>query len=148
MGCVLTRADVSLESDAFPEPGLLRAQGKPAGADAWPLAAATQSLWLQPIPDAQCAQHTKVCSALEVHLLCVFSGVLLPPASLHSPSLPFCLEKERQKKNISHIWYYATMTAACDCLLGWFFTGNGQDAGMVKKDIWNSLQLLDTMLLL
>lgn len=56
-----------------------RAQDKPAGADAWPLAPqqATQALWLPPIPHAQCAQHTKVCSALQgPFALCVFRCVV------------------------------------------------------------------------
>lgn len=84
----------------------------------------------------------------KAHLLCVFSDVLSPSAGLHSPPLPFCLEKEGQEGHVSCIWYYATTAAACDCLLGWFFNGNGQDVGMIRKGIWNSLQLLDTILLL
>lgn len=68
MACGLTQADVSLESGV---PSLSQdssgpgAQGKPAGADGWQLAAAIQALWLQPIPDAQCAQRRQPCSALQ-----------------------------------------------------------------------------------
>lgn len=82
-------------------------------------------------PRSTCSVYFQVCCSL-----------------LDSPPLPFNLEKERQKGNVSCILYYATMAAACDCLLGWLFSGNGQDVGMIRKGMWASLQLLDTILLL
>lgn len=83
---------------AFPEPGLPRAQGTPARAEAWPLAV-TQALWLQAIPDAQCTQHTKICSAPQGPLaLYIFRCVA--PSWIHFPS-PLTW-KRRGRRGMSH----------------------------------------------
>lgn len=149
VGCGFTRAEASLEmgvpslsqDSSGPRANLrglmhghLLQQHKPCGYSQYHMPS---------VPSTQ-----KSAQLSKVHLVCVFSGVLLPSADLNSLPLPFCLEKEKQKGNVSCIWYCATMAAACDCLLGWFFTGNEQDADIVRKGIWTSLQLLDTILLL
>lgn len=86
-----------------------RAQGKPAGADAWPAAATARALWLQPVWHAACParpRHTSLLSSPRCHhLVWVLSGVVFPPDGPHSPPLPFCLEKEGQKGSLSQIRY-------------------------------------------
>lgn len=76
-----------------------RAQGMPTGADAWPAAAATRALLLQPMLHAQCIQCTWACSALQRATICcgffqVWCSLL--PVHTHLPS-PFAW-----KGRISH----------------------------------------------
>lgn len=53
-----------------------------------------------------CSMHTGLLSSPRCHhLLQVPSGVVFPPASVHSPPLPLCLEQERQSGNVSQIQY-------------------------------------------
>lgn len=119
-----------------------RAQGKPAGADAWPAPVATRALQLQPVLHAQYTQRTQACSALQgATICCAFRrGVPSCRSALTSPPL-LPGKGEAEGECLTHLVFKAAMAAACDSLVG-------QAVGTSREGIWTSLQLLDTILLL